>query len=1332
MKHFFRISWKVVRVILVSVALLLVAISIFLNSNWFDNFIKGQIETRLTKALGRKISVQSVAFNPFLLDVHLKGFQIDNDARGPEAPFFKSDEIYARVSWKFALAGKVRITEARLVKPVLQIVLYKEGSNNFPSIQRTGPPKKGPGLDLIVNKLDCDNMTVIFDQKRIPLSFSVNDLEAYAEYDPLQKNYLASTNFKNGYLHIMNFNFWKFDLKANYRIIGDHVVFERLFFLTPGSKFYMAGDMYNLKKPSFDMRFRSQIDLTQTKELFNLSPEMSGKGNFRAVFKGNFEQFRMQGSGNFHNYVFYSLPIGSTKFSLDMTENWLNVSDIEGGMFGGTFKGFFSIDPLKGKSIFKTGGEWKNWDGKKLGRIAKINDMIFPVKSSGKTNLRWKEGEFKDLTGDVEFQIRPYEGTPVDLARAAENSSFDNSLFQTRFVLPFENETFFRFQNRKLQDIQAHVKTLYTDLNVEGNIELSGKADLNIISHSEKITEIDVLFHYLQAYFQGKPTKQQEFWAVKGSADFIGKLDATVWSPFEPRITGSVLARNAFYHGVSLDRADADISLYKKLIEVLDSKIAIDNATGQAQAKFFLEDKKNGTPSSIDLDATVHQLPAPVIADAFRTRLPIEGLVNASITLNGPYDALEGQAQFEAFRGKMWGEKWDRATGTVLFYPNSLGLRDITAYIAGGLAQASGELTYRTYDYDVNFVAKNIPLDQLSIFKENKIALKGVGSGSGTGKGSFKKPQITGEFQFENLYYGNQFYGNVISKAQLNNGMLTLDASGITKGAPSTIKADVHLDGRIPFHADFDIEKLPLEIITSAYLQNAKGITGLVGGRFFVSGTMKPLNVDDLAGSIDLVQLNLNGFELNQTRPLDVVLSNDVIKIKDSVFTGENTTIALKGSIYPKQDGRLDLRLSMKVGMEVLSKWDSNITSSGVATAEVTVGGTIQQPALTGVMEIKDASLRHESLPNSLSNLTALITFNNKSVTLQSLTANSGGGTLTAGGAATLAGYAFSNYRLDVYAKEMRIHYPTGLRSTINAELHLKGDEQEGDLVGDIDVIQGIYAQSFQATPTVFGTARVPSFEALYGSPTATQQLRLNIRIHSDGGLMVRNDFANMTTSANMYLTGTLDNPVMVGRLEVTRGTVTFRNREYKIVRGSIDFQNPYRTEAYLNFSAETRVGSYLIDLAFNGTFDRLYHDLSSDPPLPKDDIYALLGIGKTLDRVGGEASLTASLAGEEISRFVTRPLTSPLEAGFRKFFGLTKFQIDPTYISATQEVTGRVTLQKDITSNFSVLYATNVSTVADEIILMQYQLTDSIQITGSKDENSRYGLDIAITKSFE
>jgi translocation and assembly module TamB len=302
----------------------------------------------------------------------------------------------------------------------------------------------------------------------------------------------------------------------------------------------------------------------------------------------------------------------------------------------------------------------------------------------------------------------------------------------------------------------------------------------------------------------------------------------------------------------------------------------------------------------------------------------------------------------------------------------------------------------------------------------------------------------------------------------------------------------------------------------------------------------------------------------------------------------------------------------------------------------------------------------------------------------------------------------------------------------VNAELHLQADQNTSYLVGDINVLQGVYTRSFEETPNLFGYARVPTFAALAGAPSENKPMQLNVHIHSDGDLLVRNNFANVESFGELNLVGTMDNPVLVGRVEVRKGTITFRNRQYTVSRGSLDFQNPYRTDPVLNFVAETKVREYTITLNFSGTFDRIYHDISSDPPLPKDDIYALLGIGNTREALAGTADVSALIAGQQISEFIANPITSPLEREFKKVFGLQRFQIDPTYVRSTNVATARVTLQKDVTSDFSVTYSANVFTTAEEIFLLQYQLTNDIQITASKDERNRYGVDFLVTKTFE
>ncbi|HEY4490868.1 MAG TPA: AsmA family protein, partial [Acidobacteriota bacterium] len=552
MKRVLHFSARALRAIILTVVLLLVAGAIFLNSNYFDSIIKDLIETKGGPAIRRDINVGTVAFNPFKLDVLLKDFTIGNDPRSPESPFFTSEEIYARVSWRHLMRGKLRIREVRLKKPVLNLIFYEKSrgaGNNFPTRAKKEVQEKKRELDIIVSQADVQNMTIVMDQRRFPLSFSVKDLQARVNYDFIQNNYAATTSFKSGFLKIQHYEFWKFDMKAEYRIVGNHLSFDKLNFVSAGSKFYLTGDMYASNKPFFDMIIRpSNIDLSQAKYMFHLGPEMDGKGIFRGQYRGTFEKFVLKGACNFQNFIFYKLPIDQAIFNIDLTENRLDVSNIKASMFEGAYNGTFAIAPLKGKSVFTADAKWKNWDGRRLGRFIRMADMILPVKASGSANLRWEEGRSKDMTGDVRFKLEPHEALTADLAIEAERSRFNNALFQKAYVLPAYNETEFRLEGRQMRDLKSHLQTPYTTMDVSGTIDFSGEANLDVVSHTTKIAEIDLLFHHLQAYFSGRPARTQEFWAVRGAADFTGKLDATVWNPFRPRLTGEVIAGDVVYH----------------------------------------------------------------------------------------------------------------------------------------------------------------------------------------------------------------------------------------------------------------------------------------------------------------------------------------------------------------------------------------------------------------------------------------------------------------------------------------------------------------------------------------------------------------------------------------------------------------------------------------------------------------------------------------------------------------------------------------------------------------------------------------------------------------
>ena len=138
MKRVFHFSAKAIKVIVLAVFIFVIAITIFLNSNYFDSFIKKQIEERLGKAINRKVTVDSVSFNPFFLDIELKNFAIGGDAKSPDVDFFRARTIYANFEWRAAIRKKVRLSEVLLNKPEINVNFHKGGGSNWPT---TAPRK---------------------------------------------------------------------------------------------------------------------------------------------------------------------------------------------------------------------------------------------------------------------------------------------------------------------------------------------------------------------------------------------------------------------------------------------------------------------------------------------------------------------------------------------------------------------------------------------------------------------------------------------------------------------------------------------------------------------------------------------------------------------------------------------------------------------------------------------------------------------------------------------------------------------------------------------------------------------------------------------------------------------------------------------------------------------------------------------------------------------------------------------------------------------------------------------------------------------------------------
>jgi autotransporter translocation and assembly factor TamB len=230
---------------------------------------------------------------------------------------------------------------------------------------------------------------------------------------------------------------------------------------------------------------------------------------------------------------------------------------------------------------------------------------------------------------------------------------------------------------------------------------------------------------------------------------------------------------------------------------------------------------------------------------------------------------------------------------------------------------------------------------------------------------------------------------------------------------------------------------------------------------------------------------------------------------------------------------------------------------------------------------------------------------------------------------------------------------------------------------------------------------------------------------------------------------GTFDRPLLFGRADIERGEVRFEGRRYVVSRGSLDFTNPNRIQPFFDIEAETRVRvpgeTYRVTLRVAGTTERLQPEFTSDPPLAPLDILTLL-FSDTVP--SGDVELNALRQPSErqqrlLEARATRALTGSLSSEVGKVveqtFGVDTFQITPLLVDPYQQSSrlnvnpaARVTIGKRISDRIYLTYARSLSsTTRDEIILLEYEQSDSLAWVLSQNEDRTYALEVRKRHTF-
>jgi translocation and assembly module TamB len=329
----------------------------------------------------------------------------------------------------------------------------------------------------------------------------------------------------------------------------------------------------------------------------------------------------------------------------------------------------------------------------------------------------------------------------------------------------------------------------------------------------------------------------------------------------------------------------------------------------------------------------------------------------------------------------------------------------------------------------------------------------------------------------------------------------------------------------------------------------------------------------------------------------------------------------------------------------------------------------------------------------------------------------------------------------------MRLRFPEGMRSVVDAKLALQGTVENATLTGDVFVRDAVYTRAIDAGGNLLdlGGGSQPGYGPTSFEPTLP--LHYDVRINAPSTLHVRNRTANLVANADLQLGGTYDRPLVFGRAEIESGDVLFEGKRYVVTRGTIDFNNPTRIEPIFDVEAETRVRvpseTYRVTLRAAGTFSRLSLEFSSDPPLPETEVLALLfsdvapGRDVEFRQYSTDITPQQQLLRERATRALTGALSSEVGRVVEQTFGVDTFQLTPSLVdpnaqSSRLDPAARITVGKRLSERLYITYSRSLSSsTRDQIVLLEYDQSDRLSWIFSRNEDRTYALEVRVRHVF-
>lgn len=450
-------------------------------------------------------------------------------------------------------------------------------------------------------------------------------------------------------------------------------------------------------------------------------------------------------------------------------------------------------------------------------------------------------------------------------------------------------------------------------------------------------------------------------------------------------------------------------------------------------------------------------------------------------------------------------------------------------------------------------------------------------------------------------------------------------------------------------------------------------------------------------------------------------------------FSNERVDLELDGNFEPEQN-RFFISLSLPLKEESISgdirgfftNYDLLLPwggAEGRINYITEIRGTIASPQVKGAIDFQGQVFPFPQFAHALRDYSGYVFFENGEFSLRSVRGKLGGGDIQGSGRLKIGKEGVEEIDFKAEGTNLLLSPLERTRALADGTFTLIKDPERLVFGGELLFHRLSWRREITER---FAFSTAPSDKSR-SEPGFFDDLTLDLRLKADDNAWMENSLGRVRGRFDLKVLGSVNSPIVLGEIEALDGELNFQDRQFRILQGRVSFINPQTIEPYLNFKGETYVKDYRVTFSLDGLLDRLNPQLSSSPPLPPEDVLALLAMGEAFKRTYSY-DMSTQLSTASLLSF---QLSEEAQKQAEGLFFIDRFRIDPFVIGSSAEVTARLTLGENISRNISFLYSTNLTTQREEIVRIEWEITRDLSIVGTRDEEGRVSLDVKIHKRF-